>query len=239
MGEEAERHKSVANGSIKRNSVNGRSNLKTKEIRPTSIKPKQMLPKKMCLKSAPAAIDWVTPGRSVSQKLKMTDRHWVADVPPCLPPPKKISGKPGEHAISNDRSQEVTKIKHLAMIVGAIEPDINNYIEMPTVIGGIHINSMADTRALLSAAMSERVAIAQQLKIEPYSVKTGLEGANGFRLHMLGVTIQATSVRLGNSTEILNVEYHVIRNSPVDVLIGKKTLGRLRISIHCDTNGDS
>lgn len=98
---------------------------------------------------------------------------------------------------------------------------------------------MVDTGALLTAAMDEQTAIRNGFIIQPYPTQLRLRGANNICLKLVGLTVQETSIRLNNTTKILYIEYHVIRDLPVDVIIGKKTLRRLRICIRCDTESET
>lgn len=168
------------------------------------------------------------------------DRTELSDTPPCTAPPRRSKVVPKDTPSPVKKtSSEITKMKRVATIVNTIEPEKNSYIEVPTKINGIFISSMADTSALLTAAMSEETARANKFAVEPYPDEMKPKEANGLRLHMIGITTQETEIRLGNITKILQVEYHVIRHLPVAVLIGKRTLKRLRICIRCDTDRDT
>lgn len=87
--------------------------------------------------------------------------------------------------------------------------------------------------------MSYKTAKDNGFEIKTNPNRANLTGANGIKLTIMGVTTQKTSVRIKNTTKILDVEYHIIKNLPVPAIIGRKTLQRLQVCIKCNEDGDT
>lgn len=115
----------------------------------------------------------------------------------------------------------------------------NALIEVRTVIGGKSLTCTMDTGTTISAAMSYKTAIANGFRMKRSSYEPYLRCANGMKLKVMGVTTQKMSLRIKNTSKILNVSFQIVENLPVSVMIGTSLLRRLQICIKCRVEGNT